>query len=146
MSRSGPSPGQFALFDELSPLRQVRGMDDLPDTAHALIEVIGLQATIDLVKAQGGNEIKVPAIVDGGSQAWSLLVDAIGREAATKLVESHFRGTPNVYVPLCVGALRAARDRDIVRRIDAGEQFDQVRRAHKITRSYMYRVLRKRRG
>lgn len=138
------SPGQFALFDELAPLRQSRNMEDLPDAAHVLIEVIGLQATIDLVKAHGGDEIKVPAVVDGDSRAWAILEEAIGHEAARKLVESRFKGTP-VYVPLCTAALRAARDRDIVRRIDAGEPFDQVRSSHKMTRSYMYRVLRAKR-
>lgn len=143
MSRTLPPPReQFALFDEMAPLRQVRHMDDLPDAAHVLIEVIGLQATIDLVKAHGGDEIKVPAVVDGNSRAWAMLQEAIGYEAAKKLVESRFKGTP-VYVPLCTAALRAARDRDIIRRIDAGEDFDQVRSSHRITRSYMYRVLRK---
>jgi len=84
----------------------------------------------------------VPAVVDGNSRAWATLEEAIGYQAATKLVESRFRGTP-VYVPLCTPALRAARDRDIVRRLDAGEPFDQVRSAHRITRSYLYRLLRK---
>lgn len=137
-----PSRDQFALFDDTAPLRQIRHMDDLPDAAHTLIEVIGLQATIDLVKAHGGDEIKVPAVVDGDSRAWAMLDEAIGREAAAKLVESRFRGTP-VYVPLCTAALRAARDRDIMRRLDAGEPFDQVRSAHRMTRSYLYRLLRK---
>lgn len=134
--------GQFSLFDDMAPLRQTRHMDDLPEAAHVLIEVIGLQATIDLVKVHGGDEIKVPAVVDGDSRAWALLEEAIGYEAATKLVKSHFKGTP-VYVPLCTAALRAARDREIVRKIDAGEHFDQVRSAHRITRSYLYRLLRK---
>lgn len=143
MSRHVPPPReQFALFDEMAPLRQVRHMDDLPESAHELIEVIGLQATIDLVKAKGGDEFPVPAVVDGDSRAWAQLEEAIGREAAKKLVQSRFKGT-RVNIPLCAAALRAARDRDIVRRIDAGEPFDQVRSSHRITRSYMFRVLKK---
>lgn len=140
--RAPPSRDQFALFDETAPLRQVRHMDDLPEAAHALIEVIGLQATIDLVKAHGGDEIKVPAVVDGNSRAWAMLEESIGYQAAEKLVQSRFKGTP-VYVPLCTAALRAARDRDIIRRIDSGEEFDQVRSSHRLTRSYLYRLLRK---
>lgn len=135
-----PAPGQFSLFDELAALRQHRNMGELPESAHDLIEVIGLQATIDLVKAHGGGMVKVPSVVDGHSRAWAILEEAIGHEAARKLVESRFKGTP-VEVPLCAAALRAERNRDIVRRIEAGEPFDQVRSSHRITRSYMYRVL-----
>lgn len=139
-----PAPGQFALFDELAPLRQHRNMEDLPDAAHELIEVIGLQATIDLVRAHGGDEIPVPAVVDGDSRAWAILEESVGHEAARKLVESRFKGT-RVYVPMCSAALRAARDREIVRRIDAGEPFGEVRRTFRMTRSWMYRVLGRKR-
>jgi len=141
--RYTPAPReQFALFDATAPLRQVRHMDDLPETAHALIEVIGLQATIDLVAAQGGNDVKVPALVDGNSRAWAMLEETVGREAATKLVNSHFKDTP-VYVPMCAAALRAERNRDIARRLEAGEEFDAVRRLHRVSRSYLYRLLNK---
>jgi hypothetical protein len=141
--RYTPAPReQYALFDATAPLRQIRHMDDLPETAHALIEVIGLQATIDLVAAHGGNDVKVPALVDGTSRAWAMLEETIGREAATKLVNSHFKDTP-VYVPMCAAALRAERNRDIVRRLGTGEEFDAVRRLHRVSRSYLYRLLNK---
>lgn len=136
-----PSRDQFGLFDETTSLRQTRYMEDLPDAAHTLIEVIGLQATIDLVKAHGGDEIKVPAVVEGNSRAWAMLDESIGPEAARRLVESRFKGTP-VYVPLCTAALLAARDREIVRRINAGEPFDQVRSSHRMSRSWLYRLLK----
>lgn len=137
-----PPREQYALFDVTAPLRQVRHMGDLPETAHALIEVIGLQATIDLVAVHGGNDIKVPAVVDGDSQAWAMLEETIGREAAAKLVNSHFKDTP-VYVPMCTAALRAERNRDIVRRLETGEEFDAVRRLHRVSRSYLYRLISK---
>src|SRR5437868_3754156 len=144
--RYTPAPReQFALFDSTAPLRQTRHMEDLPDTAHALIEVIGLQATIDMVAAHGGNDIKVPAVVDGTSRAWALLEETVGRDAATKLVNSHFQDTP-VYVPMCAAALRAERNRDIVRRLETGEEFDSVRRRHRVSRSYLYRLLNKHRS
>jgi Mor family transcriptional regulator len=103
--------------------------------------VIGLQSTIDLVSVFAGDEPKIPKKVDGHSRIWSALVDAVGHEAAAKLVDRYADTT--LYVPFCKQALRKVRDLDIVRSLDAGEHFDSVRRRHKISRSYLYRLAKK---
>lgn len=135
-----PPREQYALFDTTVQLRQPRSMQDLPETAHDLIEIIGLHATIDLVRVIGGDELKVPVTVDGDSHAWHMLVDIIGRDAAIKLVNSRFGGTP-IYVPMCTAALRAERNRDILRRVEAGEKRNAVRRIYPMSKANFYRLL-----
>lgn len=121
-------------------LRQTFNMDALPYAAHDLIEVIGLQATIDLVSAFGGGELRVPARRDN-SRVWSELADAVGDLAAGQLVDSRYGGTP-VYVPMCTSALRAERNRQIVALIRQGEGIERVRRKFRLTRSAVYRIFR----
>ena len=131
-------PGQFSLFDELAPLRRESAEGDMPETALELISVIGLQSTIDLVAAFAGDDVKIPSKVDGKSRIWAALAEAVGHEAAAKLVE-RYKDT-SIYVPFCAKALRKVRDIDIVRSLDAGEPFDSVRRRHKLTRRHLYRL------
>ncbi len=139
MKRSAhASPGQYALFDELAPLRRESASEDMPETALELISVIGLQATIDLVAAFQGDDVKIPSKVDGKSRIWAALAEAVGHEAAAKLVE-RYQDTM-LYVPTCANALRKARNTEIIRALDAAEPFDSVRRRYKLTRRHLYRI------
>ncbi len=137
-SRTAP-PEQGNLLGPA--LRQTANMEALPYTAHDLIEVIGLQATIDLVGGWGGGEIVVPA-TRGNSRLWFDLVEHIGEVAAGKLVDSRYGGTP-VYVPTCTAALRAERDRLIVNMLRQGQRIDHVRRKFRLTRSAVYRIFKR---
>lgn len=136
-----PPREQYSLFDTTVPLRNKSDVESLPSTARELVEVMGLDATIDLVKTFGGDDLKIPEVVNGTSRMWDILVETVGPEAASKLVQ-RYAGTP-IYVPMCRIALLAHRDREIVRRFDAGELFDVLRREYKITRRHLYRVLKK---
>lgn len=135
------STRQLGLFEEVAPLRDPERIEQLPATARQLVEIIGLDATIELVKAEGGNELRIPDVVGGASRMWARLQEIIGDEAATSLVE-RCRHT-GVYVPMCVAALRAERNRDILARFDRGEDFDSIRRRYKVSRSYLFRLLKK---
>lgn len=132
---------QFSLFDSTVPLRSEIAREDLPATARELVEVIGIDATIDLVKMFGGDDLKIPEVVNGTSRMWEILVETVGPDAAAKLVH-RYAGTP-IYIPVCRMALIAHRDRAIIQRFDAGEPFDKLRREHKITRRHLYRILKK---
>lgn len=132
---------QFSLFDTTVPLRSESAREDLPATARELVEVIGIDATIDLVKMFGGDDLKIPEVVNGASRMWEILVETVGPQAAEKLVQ-RYAGTP-LYIPTCKRALLALRDRSIIQRFDAGEPFDKLRREHKITRRHLYRILKK---
>lgn len=132
---------QLSLFDATAPLRNIENSRQLPKTAQELVSVIGLEATIDLVKMFGGDELHIPEVVDGTSRMWPALVEAAGRNAAVQLVK-HFAGT-RIYVPMCEAALMHQRNREIVERFDAGEPFDAIRRRYRMSRSYLFRVLKK---
>lgn len=134
-------PRQFNLFDATVSLRSDSVREELPATARELVEVIGIDATIDLVKMFGGDDLKIPEVVNGTSRMWEILVETVGPHAAEKLVH-RYAGTP-IYIPTCRMALIARRDREIIQRFDAGEDFDKLRREHKITRRHMYRILKK---
>lgn len=134
-------PQQFSLFDATVPLRSQSAREDLPATARELVSVIGIDATIDLVKMFGGDDLKIPEVVNGTSRMWEILVETVGPAAAEKLVH-RYAGTP-IYIPTCRIALITLRDRSIIERFDAGEDFDKLRREHKITRRHLYRILKK---
>ena len=132
---------QLGLFDTTVPLRSESNVDMLPKTARDLVEVIGLDATIDLVKMFGGDELFIPEKIDGDSRMWDLLVECIGSEASRKLVRRYRKD--RIYVPMCQAALRALRNQEIIAAYDAGEAFDAIRRRHKISRSYLFRLLKR---
>jgi Mor family transcriptional regulator len=132
---------QLSLFDSTTALRSPDRADELPRTARAIMEVIGLDATIDLVKLFGGDEPRIPAQIDSASRVWDALVEAIGRDAAVKMVEAF--GDTQIYVPFCRQALLNLRNREIIQSYDAGEPLDAIRRRYRISRSYLFRVLKK---
>jgi hypothetical protein len=136
-----PPREQYSLFDTTMPLRNEGEVNALPSTARELVDVMGLEATIDLVKTFGGDDLKIPEVVNGTSRMWDILVETVGPQAAAKLV-SRFAGT-TVYVPKCQAVLMTHRDREIIRRFDAGTPFDVLRREHNFTRRHLYRVLKK---
>lgn len=140
---SEPPREQYSLFDNTMPLRSKEEVDTLPSTARDLVEVMGLDATIDLVKEFGGDDLRIPhqKVEFRSHRMWDMLVETIGPEAAEKLVRRY--AGDSIYVPVCHKALLAHRDREIIRRFDAGEPFDALRREFKFTRRNLYRVLKK---
>lgn len=123
------------------PLRSASAREALPATARELVQVIGIDATIDLVKMFGGDELKIPVNIEAAPRIRDILIETIGPAAAEKLVQ-RYTGTW-LYIPTCRIALIALRDRSIIERFDAGEDFDKLRREHKITRRHLYRILKK---
>lgn len=75
-------------------------IDRLPKTVRLLAEVIGLQATLQLVNAFGGQTIW-PA---KGGAGYAALAEVIGEESAAKLV-AHFRET--IHISKCSAAVLA---------------------------------------
>lgn len=139
--RPTSSLAQLDMFDETLPLRRSTHTSELPVLAQRLVDLIGMDATINLVKEEGGNELHLPAVVDGRSVAWARLAEIVGHDAAAKLV----RDWPDIrlYVPMCTAALKAERNREIVRRYSEGEPFDSIRRRFKVSRAHLFRLLKK---
>ncbi|QNK66496.1 hypothetical protein [Variovorax sp. PAMC26660] len=117
MGQQAGCGGQFSLLDDTVPPRQVEYVDALPKTARTLVDVIGIDATVDLLKMFGGDEIKIPEVVNGASRTWAVLVECVGRAVAVQLV-----GRVSVHVAKCEAALKAHRNRDIIQSYDAGAQ------------------------
>lgn len=119
----------------------LKGVEELPKTAQELVRAIGLNATIDLVKMFGGNEFYLPGTNEGMAKLWAWLVEAVGAHAAEQLVE-HFGGT-RIYVPTCRDELLKLRNREICERYNSGEPFAAIRWRFKVSRSYLFRLLKK---
>lgn len=134
---------QQELFDLVQPLVQKNSLE-LPRTAEQLVEVIGLHATIKLVHAEGGNILNIPNTVQGQSKIWVRLFHIVGAEAAATLVA--FFGNTRIYVPMCRETLRKIRNLDIIRRYDAGEAFDDIRKRYQLSRGHLFRILKKPEG
>lgn len=128
---------------DLASVRDTQNMQHLPETAHVLIDVIGLQPTIDLVAACGGLWLKVP--IGYRSNAWRRLVEVVGLEAATKLVASRYRGTP-LYVPICRDALNLERNRGLLQRLREGATVGDVAQEFRMAKATVYRILQRARG
>lgn len=90
--------------------------DELPETAKELIEVIGLNDTLKLVRKYGGTHLLIPK-VRHNSNAISYLVDVIGEKQAFKLIE-HYRGT-TIYLPKCDKAVRSLRNAEFFKAVDS---------------------------
>lgn len=124
-------------------------LDYMPKTARDLIEIIGLPATLRLVKRRGGQTLR-PAKGRNcaGAAAFSELSEDIGETAANKLA-SVVRD--EISIPRCIAALREA-ERDAIRHdfdeLTIGPDACSGRRAaktlagrYKCTERWIYKVL-----
>ena len=107
----------------------------LPPVVQTLVVVIGLRATMDLVRLAGGTTIAVSKReTRQGEAQYEAMAELVGAEAAADLVR-HFGGEP-LYVPQC----RAALAEFEYRKIRAA--FDQLTREISATRAVAVLALR----
>ena len=84
----------------------------LPGVVLELLELVGRDATSELVNRLGGTTFPVPMRKTSiGELRFKVLAGVVGEDAAQALVE-RFGGT-NLYVPRCADELREQRDADI---------------------------------
>lgn len=94
---------------------------DLPQSALDLIGLIELPAALRLIEAMPGINFPVPRGENNnadGAAKFAMLVDAVGDEAARVLVRHY--GGGDMYVPSCLKAIKAARNRQIVAEYESG--------------------------
>jgi Mor family transcriptional regulator len=85
---------------------------NLPASVQELVDLIGLQKAMKLVRSLGGTTFPVPKRQTKlGELRYNMLADVVGVDAADALVR-HFGGG-ELYVPRCAAALQAARDAEI---------------------------------
>lgn len=122
-------------------------MSLLPPNARLLVEIIGLDAALALIKALGGVTVTFgKGVRADGAARYAEIAEIVG-EANAALLGQRLGGTP-FPIPLCLAAIRAERDdrmREqfdrITRTASARAAVEQLARAHKMTDRNVWRVL-----
>ncbi|MGD9611234.1 MAG: Mor transcription activator family protein [Desulfovibrionaceae bacterium] len=87
-------------------------MTGLPASVAELVDLIGLQTAMRLVRSLGGTTFPVPRVLTSqGRRRYEMLADVVGSEAADAIVKRY--GGDDLYIPRCAAALQAARDAEI---------------------------------
>ncbi|WP_243310081.1 Mor transcription activator family protein [Fundidesulfovibrio agrisoli] len=120
----------------------------LPGVVLELLELIGREATSELVNRLGGTTFPIPMRKTSiGELRYKVLADVVGETAGQALVE-RFGGT-NLYVPRCAKELQVMRDADInatyVRETNAGrssaEVVNELARRYRLTDRSVWYIL-----
>lgn len=90
-------------------------VEDLPESLRDLQALIGLPATMQLVKRWGGLRIKIPSQYHDDHE----LVRVAGHLAMVKIVQAH--AGCNLYIPRALTALLAIRNVQMLTRHEGGE-------------------------
>jgi len=84
----------------------------LPASVAELVDLIGLDTAMKLVRTLGGTTFPVPKRATKlGELRYNVLADVVGVDAADALVK-HFGGE-ELYIPRCSAALQTVRDAEI---------------------------------
>ncbi|MBF0162592.1 MAG: hypothetical protein HQL88_09920 [Magnetococcales bacterium] len=108
---------------------------ELPRSLVEMVETIGMEDTMRIVKEFGGTRIFVPKRV----AAQHKLADFLGLEQARRL--SRHYGGENVSIPRMTMATLAKRNREIIRRYDAGDSASLLARVYKMTERRIRAIL-----
>jgi hypothetical protein len=87
----------------------------LPPTIQTIVGLIGHSNTMALVRELGGDKFRFPTCKQGDK--WEALLEIVGPRAAAVL--ANYFGGDDVYIALCVDAVRADRHRAIIARYSA---------------------------
>lgn len=102
-----------------------------------VIDLIGPQAAIRLVRAKGGQDVGLPYAHHLHDMHW--LVVLVGNNNAAQLCKS-FEGT-RIKLPIEVNALLQLRDEAIAQEYEAGTSVSQLARSYEIDRKLVQKVL-----
>lgn len=92
----------------------------LPESVIALITVVGIEHTLNLVRNWGGTNFPISNRRRNSKASLALhaaLAEEVGEKAACKIEEA-FNGQPYLLIPRCLGAMRELRNRFIRRQYD----------------------------
>lgn len=121
----------------------------LPDSARELMSVIGLEATLLLIRYHGGTQIPVGKNhTQAGKILFAALADTVGDVAAERLTIA-YQTQRAISVPMCKDVLIELRNRTIRQQFDrrcTHTSFHQLTaelaREHKITQRHILRILK----
>jgi hypothetical protein len=109
---------------------------DLPGTLRELAALIGLPATLTLIRHYGGVRLYIPKTLEPGH----ILVRLLGPEAAQRLV-AHYLPGENFDVPRGQSLVRALRDRAIAAAAARGASSADLARGFGMTHRHVRRIL-----
>jgi len=102
-------------------------MTNLPPMILEMIRLIGYAKAMELVKEFGGQELLITK--NPGSESWAALTEVIGG-GATEILAREFGGERGIYIAKCDAAIRANRNKEIIRRFnELTEKGQSVRKA-----------------
>ena len=110
-------------------------IDQLPQTAAEISEIVGIDAALRLVEAWGGVRLYVPREMPDDH----LLVSTLGREEA-ELFAEHYGGEA-IQVPRCLTALRSVRNARIRKDRESGASIALLALRHRLTERQVYSIL-----
>lgn len=102
-----------------------------PTTFYALSEVIGKEGAINLCEQYGGMTLYIRKTADSGQELKQHWQTFYGEDAADKL-NQHFGGK-RCYIPVAPPEILAARNNEIVKRMDSGETIFDLAKAYRLT-------------
>ena len=110
-------------------------IDQLPQSAAEIVEVVGVEAALRLVEAWGGIRLYVPQQMPEDH----LLVSALGRAEAGQLADRY--GGETIQIPRCLHALRAVRNAHIRRERYDGASPALLALRYRLTERQVYSIL-----
>lgn len=109
-------------------------VEDLPESLRELQQLIGLPATMAIVKRWGGLRIKIPSRYHDDHQ----LVKVVGHEAMVKVVDNY--AGCNLYIPRALTAILAMRNVDILTRLDNEVSASTLAREYNLTERQIWKI------
>lgn len=110
-------------------------IDQLPQSAAEIVEVVGVEAALRLVEAWGGIRLYVPQQMPEDH----LLVSTLGRAEADQLADRY--GGETVQIPRCLHALRAVRNGRIRAERHDGASPALLALRYRLTERQVYSIL-----
>ena len=109
------------------------------ETAEALVEAIGFDATMRLVAVLGGKVIKIPNGLGKAGAFCALLDEILGVEAA-RCLKARFGGE-KMHVPMLSAQIKAARNRLIIADYDNRVAMLSIVRKHELSERQIRTIL-----
>ncbi|MCL1618355.1 hypothetical protein HF908_08750 [Ralstonia pseudosolanacearum] len=113
----------------------------LPPVVQALVDLIGFDATMALVRAFGGTVLWIPKGTRAGGATYESIAEIIGAEATDQLIRRY--GGDRISIARCQRLMTVDRWRRIVADFERGDSAAEIARRHRITERAVWGILKK---
>ncbi|MEF9402678.1 MULTISPECIES: Mor transcription activator family protein [Ralstonia solanacearum species complex] len=113
----------------------------LPPVIRELVDLIGFEATMALVRAFGGLVIWVPKGVQSVGSTYEAISEVIGAEATDLLIRRY--GGDRISIARCQQMMTVERWRRIIADFERGDSAAEIARRHRITERAVWIILKK---